>query len=148
MNCRLTLFKQEIRIDRLFLVTLRKVFRYFLENVRKGISSGSISVKDVEKSFSQITEIEEALDEFIKQVNNFIDKRKNIQNQMTTLEPDDLSDLTRYLKSALSDKDDYELKIKTFQAEIHEDRYNIPKLISDIEVKLRKFSNTVYSIAY
>jgi len=119
-----------------------------LENVRKGISSGSISVKDAEKSFSQITETEEALDEFIKQVNNFIDKRKNIQNQMTTLEPDDLSDLTRYLKSALSDKDDYELKIKTFQAEIHEDRYNIPKLISDIEVKLRKFSNTVYSIAY
>lgn len=119
-----------------------------LENVRKGISLGSISVKDTEKSFSQITETEEALDGFIKQVNDFVDKRQNIQNQLVTLELDELSDLTRDLKSALSDKEDYELKIKTFQAEINEDRSNIPKLISDIEVKLRKFSNTVYTITY
>ena len=35
-----------------------------LENVRKGISSGSISVKDVEKTSSQITETEEMLDMF------------------------------------------------------------------------------------
>lgn len=119
-----------------------------LENVRKGISSGSISVKDQEKSFSQITETEEALDGFIKQVNDFIDKKQNIQNQMVTLEPDKLSDLTRDLKNALSNKEDSELKIKTFQAEINEDHSSIKKLISDVEVKLRTFSNTVYTITY
>jgi flagellar hook-basal body complex protein FliE len=119
-----------------------------LENVRKGISSGSISVKDTEKSFSQITETEEALEGFIKQVNDFVDKKQNIQNQMVTLEPEKLSDLTRDLKKALSNKEDSELKIKTFQAEINEDHSNIHKLISDIEVKLRKFSNTVYAISY
>ena len=119
-----------------------------LENVRKGISSGSISVKDTEKSFSQITEIEEALDGFIKQVNDFVNKRQNVQNQMVALEHSELSDLTRDLQSTLSDRDDHELKIKTFQSEINEDRSNIPKLITDIEVKLRKFSNTVYTIAY
>ncbi len=119
-----------------------------LENVRKGISSGSISVKDQEKSFSQITETEEALDGFIKQVNDFIDKKQNIQNQMLALEPDKLSDLTRDLKNALSNKEDSELKIKTFQAEINEDQLNIKKLISDVEVKLRLFSNTVYTITY
>ena len=119
-----------------------------LENIRKGISSGSISVKDAEKSFSQITETEEALDGFIKQVNDFVDKRQNIQNQMVALEPSELSDLTRHLKSALSDKGDCELKIKTLQSEINEDRSNIPKLITDIEVKLRTFSNVVYVITY
>jgi hypothetical protein len=119
-----------------------------LENVRKGISSGSISVKDTEKSFSQITETEEALDGFIKQVNDFVDKRQNIQNQMVALEPSELSSFTRDLKNALSDKEDSELKIKTFQDEINEDHSNISKLISDIEVKLRKFSNTVYTITY
>ena len=117
-----------------------------LENVRKGISSGSISVKDTEKSFSQITETEEALDGFIKQVNDFVDKKQNIQNQMVALEPDNLSDLTRDLKNALSNKEDSELKIKTFQAEINEDHSSIQKLISDVEVKLRTFSNTVYTI--
>lgn len=119
-----------------------------LENVRKGISSGSISVKDPEKSFSQITETEEALDGFIKQVNDFVDKKQNIQNQMLALEPDKLSDLTRDLKNALSNKEDSKLKIKTFQDEINEDHSSIKKLISDVEVKLRTFSNTVYTITY
>ena len=54
----------------------------------------------------------------------------------------------RDLNNALSDKDDYELKIKTLQAEINEDRPNIPKLITDIEIKLKKFSNTVYTVTY
>ncbi|MEK6929970.1 MAG: exonuclease SbcC, partial [Thermoproteota archaeon] len=119
-----------------------------LENVRKGITSGSISVKDTEKSFSQITETEEALDGFIKQVTAFVDKRQNIQDQMIALESNELSDLTSDLKNALSDKEDSKLKIKTFQDEINESHSNIPKLISDIEVKLRKFSNTVYTITY
>jgi hypothetical protein len=117
-----------------------------LENVRKGISSGSISVKDAEKSLSQITETEEALDGFIQHVHDFTEKRQHIENQMVALEPDELSVLTRELKNALSDKEDYELKIKTFQDELNEIRSNIPKLISEIEVKLRKFSNTVYTI--
>ena len=119
-----------------------------LENVRKGITSGSISVKDTEKSFSQITETEEALDGFIKQVTEFVDKRKNIQDQMIALESNELSDLTSDLKNALSDKEDSKLKIKTFQDEINESHSNIPKLISNIEVKLRKFSNTAYTITY
>ncbi|MBM2820042.1 MAG: hypothetical protein HW410_1724 [Nitrosarchaeum sp.] len=119
-----------------------------LENVRKGITSGSISVKDTEKSFSQITETEEALDGFIKQVTAFVDKRQNIQDQMIVLESDELSDLTSDLKNALSDKENSELKIKTFQDEINESHSNILKLISDIEVKLRKFSNIVYTITY
>ena len=119
-----------------------------LENVRKGISSGSISVKDQEKSFSQITETEEALDGFIKQVSDFVDKKQNIENQMLALEPDKLSDLTRDLKNALSNREDSELKIKMFQAEINEDHSSIKKLISDVEVKLRTFSNAVYTITY
>jgi len=119
-----------------------------LENVKKGISSGAISVKDSKKSFSQIAETEEFLDGFITQVNNFVDKTQQIQNQLNTLEPIGLHDLTHNLKNAFSNNDDYKLKIKTFQSEINELRSTIPKSISLIEVKLRKFSNTVYTITY
>jgi hypothetical protein len=119
-----------------------------LENVRKGITSGSISVKDPEKSFFQITETEEALDGFIKEVNDFVDKRQNIQDQMAALEPVELTIFVRDLNSALSDKHDYELKIKTLQSEINEDSSTIPTLISDIEVKLKKFSNTTYVVTH
>lgn len=119
-----------------------------LENIRKGISSGSISVKDIEKSLSQITETEEALDGFIKQVHDFVDKRQSIQNQLIELEPAELSALTRDLKNSLSDKEDYGLKIKTINDEISEIISTIPKLISSIEDKLRTFSDTVYTITY
>ncbi len=119
-----------------------------LENIRKGISSGSISVKDAEKSLFQITEIEESLDGFIKQVHDFVDKRQTIENQMLALESTELSSLTKELNRGLSDKEDYELKIKTLHDEIAEIHSNTPKLISDIESKLKFFSNTVYVISY
>ena len=117
-----------------------------LENVRKGISSGSISVKDAEKSFSHITEIEEALGRYIIQVTNFLDERQKIENQMSALESNELSELTHNLKNTVSDKDDSELKIKSFQSELSEENHTVSKLISDIEVKLREFSSTSYVI--
>jgi len=118
-----------------------------LENVRKGISSGSISVKDAEKSFSHITEIEEALGGYIVQVTNFLDERQKIENQMSALESNELSVLTHNLKNTVSDKDDSELKIKSFQSELSEENHTVSKLISDIEAKLREFSSTSYVIA-
>ncbi|MFB5638337.1 MAG: exonuclease SbcC [Nitrosarchaeum sp.] len=118
-----------------------------IENVRKGISSGSISVKDTEKSFSYLTETEESLDGFIKQASDFADKRQHIRNQMAKLDSGELSEMTQNLNDAISDKNDSELKIKTFQSEIDESLSNIATLISEIEIKLRKFSNTVYAIS-
>lgn len=119
-----------------------------LENMRKEISSGSISVKDIPKSFTQITEIEEALDGFIKQVSDFIEKRQNIQNQMSELESTELSILKRDLKNTFFDKEDSELKIKNIQHEINEISSTLPKLVSDVEVKLRIFANTPYVVSY
>ena len=46
-----------------------------LENVRKGISSGSISVKDIDKSLSYITETEETLDNFVTQILEYLEKK-------------------------------------------------------------------------
>ena len=42
-----------------------------LENIRKAISSGSISVKDTDKTLLQLTETEESLDGFIKKVSDY-----------------------------------------------------------------------------
>ncbi len=117
-----------------------------LENVRKAISSGSISVKDVEKTLSQITETEEKLDELIKQVSEYFEKYKFIQNDMNSFKSDNLNSLENELTKNNSFRDDSESKIKTFQTEIHETDLKIPQLISEIEVQLRGFSNTKYTI--
>ena len=119
-----------------------------LENIRKGISSGSISVKDFEKSSYQITETEEALDGFIRQIDDFIQQRQHIQDQIDALESDKLSLHTRDLNTALYDKDNSESKIRAIEDEINADHLLVPKLISEIEVKLKTFSNTEYTIVY
>jgi hypothetical protein len=43
-------------------------------------------------------------------------------------------------------KDESQSKSKTYQDEIDEIDSKIPKLVSEIEEKLRKFSNTRYTI--
>ena len=117
-----------------------------LENVRKGISSGSISVKDVDKTLSQITETEEMLDIFIIQVSEYFKKYDSIKSEMNSLKPDNLDSLEAEMNKNISFKSDSELKSETFQGEIDESDSKIPVLVSSIEAKLRNFSNTTYTI--
>ncbi len=117
-----------------------------LENIRKGISSGSISVKDVEKTSSQITETEESLDGFVHQISEYHKKYQEIQNDLTSLMSKELISLENDLAKNASTLDESQLKSETFQGEVGEIDSKIPELVSEIEQKLRKFSNTRYTI--
>ena len=116
------------------------------ENVRKGIISGSISVKDIEKSQSHLTETEELVGEFIKKINDFAEQKKKIQEQLSSFDNRDMATLEKNLEKALNQKQDLELKISSLKKEIEENHSNIPKIVSEIESKLKRFSNTDYSI--
>ena len=117
-----------------------------LENIRKGISSGSISVKDVEKTSSQITETEESLDGFVRRVSEYHKKYREIQNDLNSLMPKELISLENDLVKNTSTLDESQLKSETFRGEINEIDSKIPELVSEIEQKLRQFSNTRYTI--
>ena len=116
------------------------------ESVRKGISSGSISVKDVEKSTSYLRETEELLGEFIKKINNFVEKKQEIQSKITEFDNNELSTLQKNLEKTMTQKQDNGSKISSFKKDIDENHANIPKIISEIENKLQRFSNTDYTI--
>ncbi len=117
-----------------------------LENVRKGISTGSISVKDVDKTSSQITEIEESIDGFVNLVTEYHAKYAQMQNELSSMIPDDLVPLENELAKTISLRDESLSKSKMYRDEIDEIDSKIPKLISGIEGKLRKFSNTKYTV--
>ena len=117
-----------------------------LENVRKGISSGSISVKDTDKSNSHITEIEEKLDGFVKQISEYLEKHKKMKNDLDSLKSNELESLEHDLVKNTSFKEDSQLKSETFLGEITEIDSKIPQLVSEIEEKLRQFSNTKYTV--
>jgi hypothetical protein len=54
--------------------------------------------------------------------------------------------LERDLKKTSNQKEDLELKIASNKKDIEENSANIPKMISQIENKLKRFSNTDYSV--
>jgi hypothetical protein len=118
-----------------------------LENVRKGITSGAISVKDVDKTSLHLTETEECLDGFINQVSEYFAKYALLENKMNSLKPTDLNSLENELEKNISMRDDLEIKSKTIQEEIDNADSKIPKLVSEIEEKIKKFSNTSYTIS-
>ena len=117
-----------------------------LENIRKGITSGSISVKDVAKTSSQITETVESLDGFIQQISKYYKKYQQMQDDLDSLMPKELISLENALAKNLSTIDESQSKSETIRGEIGEIDSEIPKLISEIEQKLRQFSNTRYTI--
>ena len=117
-----------------------------LENVRKGISSGSISVKDVDKSLSYITETEEILDVFVKQISEYLVKHEKMTNDLNSLSSKELESLENELAKHLSLREDLQQKANMNKNEIDEIDSKIPQLVSDIEGKLREFSNTKYTV--
>ena len=117
-----------------------------LENVRKGILTGSISVKDVDKMSSHITEIEESLDALVNRVSDFHAKSGQMQNELNSSIPDDLIPSQNDLDKTVSLRDESLKKSKTNQDDIDDIDSKIPELVSRIEGRLRKFSNTKYTL--
>jgi len=118
-----------------------------LENIRKAISSGSISVKDTDKTLLQLTETEESLDGFIKKVSDYSNIFNSMKTELSDLKPDNLTSLENEFSKNTDSQNDSNLKSKTILSEIDEINSQIPELISKIEGKLRIFSNSKYVIS-
>ena len=118
-----------------------------LENIKKGISSGSISVKDTEKTLSQLTETEESLESFIQKVYDYSTAFNSMKKDLDELKPQNLTLLENDFTKNIDSENDANLKSKTILSEITEINSKIPELISQIEGKLQLFSSTKYSIS-
>ena len=118
-----------------------------LENIRKGISSGSISVKDTQKTMSQLTETEESLDGFIKKVSEYSTIFDSMDADLKNLKPQNLTSTENDISKTGESENDARQKSKIILSEISEIESQIPQLISKIENKLQIFSSTRYTIS-
>jgi chromosome segregation ATPase len=116
------------------------------ENVKKGINSGSVSVKDNEKTISNITETEEILGQFIKKINLFTEQKNDIQTQLSLFDKSELTTLEKNLEKNQSNQKDCEARLSSLKKEIDENKTRIPELVTTIENKIKKFSKTDYHI--
>jgi len=117
-----------------------------LESVRKGIQSGSVSVKDVSKSISQIDEILPKLDNFIKQITTYDKSKNDIEDKLSNFDNEQLRLEESNLARSQRDKLDVESKIKLLNNEITSTVESIPKHIKSIESILNQISAVQYTI--
>lgn len=124
----------------------KETITIILENVKKGIRSGSISVKDQTKSLSHISEVEEALDGIITEVSEYEKSHKDTTCAIEKLTPKDLHIWKRKLEKATTYMSTMKTKIKSLKEEIDANKTQIPLIVNTIEAKLRRFSNTQYTV--
>lgn len=117
-----------------------------LENVRKGITSGSISVKDQDKSMQQITEVEESLDSLISRVASYSDKLNSLQNELKSYDLTEFNTKKNDLEKNSSLQEELQLKLESFQGEINEYEVKIPSVMSEVQIMLQNYSNTKYVV--
>ena len=117
-----------------------------LESVRKGIESGSISVKDVSKSISQIDETLPKLDNFIKQIITYDKSKNDIEVKLSNFDDEQLRLEESNLARSQQDMLDTESKIKLLDSETTKTVESIPKYIKSIESILNQISAVQYEI--
>ncbi|HXV66768.1 MAG TPA: exonuclease SbcC [Nitrosopumilaceae archaeon] len=117
-----------------------------LSSVRKGIEGGTISVKDTEKSIANIDETIEMLDGFVKEIQDFTEKKNQLQKELELFNRHELKQNEELLEKTNLDKSDTESKIKRLEQENSNTTKQLPEILMDIEVRLRRVSSTKYRV--
>ena len=127
-------------------VTNKPDLMQILEATRNGVQSGSISVKDVTKSLSQINETLSRLDTFIEEISTFNKSKNDLERKLSVFNVEKLKQKEYTLSRHQNEKSTLEAKIKTFENEITEIIESIPKHIKSTESMLNNISGVQYSI--
>jgi hypothetical protein len=117
-----------------------------LESTRNGIQSGSVSVKDTQKSLSQIDETLSLLSGFIVKISNFNSSKNDIENKLLVFSNDELRQKESSLSMHHNDKSSLESKIKSIEEELTSTAEFIPKSIKSVELILNQISAVQYII--
>jgi uncharacterized protein (DUF342 family) len=110
------------------------------------VEGGSISVKDSEKSISSIDETIEMLDEFVKEKSEFANKKDNLEKELVAFNIKELKQKESFLAKTETDKTYAESTIQKSAQEISDIKDDLPQILMDIEIRLRRISAAKYHI--
>ena len=117
-----------------------------LESTRRAVQSGSISVKDADKSLSQIDETLSLLPGFIEKISVFNRSKSDIESKLLTFNNEQLRQKESALNIHKNDKSTLESKIRTTEKELRDTIEFIPKCIKSAESILNQISAVQYTI--
>ena len=117
-----------------------------LELTKKGVQSGSVSVKDSSKSLSQIDETLSLLSGFIEKISSFHKSKNDIESKLSVFDNEQLRQKESILAKHENDKLVLESKIKSAEKELADTTELIPKWIKSLESTLNEISAVQYII--
>jgi len=124
----------------------RKDIIQILESTKKGVQSGSVSVKDSNKSLLQIDETLSLLDIFIEKISIFHKSKNDVENELSTFDSEELRQKESVLNKHENDKSILESKIRSAEKELMDTTELIPKWLGSIESILNQISAVQYTI--
>ena len=117
-----------------------------LELVRNSVQSGTVSVKDINKSLLQIDEILGKLDSFLGKISEYNESKNNLENNLKNYDFENLRQNESKLRKHQDDKSKTESKIESLYTEADNLNESLPNQIKFIETSLNKISPVLYSI--
>ena len=113
-----------------------------LEAVAKSVSSGSISVKDMDKSLEQINETVSRLDEFITLKESYSNKVSNLEKDLVIFDIKLLESKEQGLQKAKIDFTNMESTKKKLEDDINDDNSQLEKHVLHLESDLARVTNS------
>ena len=126
--------------------TNRKDIIQILESTKKGIQSGSVSVKDSSKSLLQIDDTLSLLSKFIEMISTFHKSKNDIESKLSVFDNEQLRQKESILSKHENDISILESKIKSAEKELVNTTELIPKWIKSLELTLNEISAVQYII--
>ena len=117
-----------------------------LESTRKGIQSGSVSVKNTDKSLTQIDETLSFIDTFIEKIASFNMSKNDIENKLSIFSSEELRQKESQLTRHQNDKLALETKIQSRENELQNTIELITKHVKSLESILNQISAVQYTI--
>ncbi|WP_100182248.1 hypothetical protein [Candidatus Nitrosotenuis aquarius] len=109
-----------------------------LESCMKGIVSGTVSVKETDKSVDHITHLMSILDNLIQQKRSIQSQIQEIEKQASAFDRKKLESLEKQLSKSKSDLADAQAKIKNLQSELEQKSSQRQKLFQDLKSSLER----------
>ena len=118
-----------------------------LESTQKGVQSGSVSVKNTDKSLSQIRETLSLLTTFIEKISSFNYTKNDIESKLSAFNTEELIQKESSFNRHKIDKSTLESKSKTIEIEMENTIKLVPKHVKSVESVLNQISAVRYMIA-
>lgn len=104
-----------------------------LESCMKGVVSGTVSVKETERTVEQIAHLISTLDTLAEKKKSHLLKVSQTRESLASFDSDQPADLEKQLKGAVADRDNAESRIKELESELKQNRNKTDDVLRQIE---------------